>query len=423
MSIIGKYLYGWDHLEPILVACIAKNQNLLMLGRHGCGKSDFMRFVSAAMSNGNLFKFTKYAMDKENLISMVGIPNGKALAEGRIEYATHQRSVFNADALLMDELTRALKDNQNLVLEILEEKTVFGMPLKYQFAIATANDETYKGAMKLDDALYDRFWAVIRVPTVGNANYGPEEFAEIMKLNLGGRDDLTEANRELREAVEAVREEYNNIWTKVDDKGQTYVKNNIIEFASKFLARVDGYMRKKNDKSKTDKQELSFRQIGQQFCRMIASVGAYFRAVKGDPEYLQTAALEVIKWSIATKYIIDIKQLIPFYDNLKTLLTDGDVLMAKVRVGLSEGSVKSRLDCLDKHSHIIKDRLKLDEKVSLIGNILQEVEGDDDQAGDLMRLHDILEQREICPQCLGSTKIKLVSYGLRSGVAKELLKW
>jgi len=88
MSIINNYLYGWQELEPTLLACIALNQNMLLIGKHGVGKSAFMKFVANAIANGQKDKFNaiKYSMDKENLISMVGIPNIEALKKGRIEY-------------------------------------------------------------------------------------------------------------------------------------------------------------------------------------------------------------------------------------------------------------------------------------------------------------------------------------------------
>ncbi|NIT99798.1 MAG: hypothetical protein GWN01_02275, partial [Nitrosopumilaceae archaeon] len=83
--IIPRYLHGWDELEPTIIGSIAQGMSILLLGKHGCGKTSFGRFVSEALSNGEELKLIKYSMDKENLISMVGIPNADALKQGKID--------------------------------------------------------------------------------------------------------------------------------------------------------------------------------------------------------------------------------------------------------------------------------------------------------------------------------------------------
>jgi MoxR-like ATPase len=203
--LLDDYLYGWEHLEPAIIGCICQRLNVLLLGKHGTGKSSLTRFLADALTEGDeTLQFRRYAMDKENMISMVGIPNPAALSKGKLEYAKHDRSILDADVVLFDEITRAPKDNQNLVLEVLEERTVLGKPLKYRFAIATANDETYQATYKLDPALLDRFAIVLPVPTTGQNAAATENFASaeelraLIDLNLRKRNkNIGDANKRL----------------------------------------------------------------------------------------------------------------------------------------------------------------------------------------------------------------------------------
>ena len=425
MSLIQNYLYGWNELEPSLLACIAMRKSVLLIGKHGSGKTSFMRFVSAAMSRDGQpaevkevdattldkqFKMTKYAMDKENLISMVGIPNAEKMKEGEITYATHQRSVFNADAILLDEITRASKENQNMVLEILEERTVFGLPLKYQFAVATANDETYKGAMKLDAALLDRFYVVLPVPDAGTdqARFGPEELQKIIELNLGGRKkDLAKSDQALVKAMEDIRSTCNELWTKTDKDGNTYLRDNVIEFAAKFLSQVITNMAELNKSRKADKFFMSLRQIGDHFSRLVMATAAYFKAVKDDPEYLQNGAWEAIKYSLCTKICFPEDKLRVIFEGLKDLLTDGDALIGKLKIDMATGSIESRIKTLTKYGEIVVKNFELDEIVNCVGNVIQEI--DVKKPEDMRHLGDLVEAIEdhsLPENCLYAARMK-----------------
>jgi len=175
MSIINKYLYGWQEIEPIILSCVANDMNIMCLGKHGIGKSSFADFITAGVSSGDKkSKCVVYHMQNEDMLSMVGCPMPKALAEGKFEFAAHDRSVLDADVAVFDEVTRAPKETENMVLSILEERRVFGKKLPLKFVIATANDATYKNAMNLDAAHMDRYVAVIPIPDMngGEASDG-----------------------------------------------------------------------------------------------------------------------------------------------------------------------------------------------------------------------------------------------------------
>lgn len=429
MNLIRPYLYGWNELEPTILACVATNQNMLLIGKHGTGKSSFMHFLGHAMSKGDeKYNVRKYSMDKENLISMVGIPNADALRDGRIEYSCHERSIFNADIALFDEITRASKENQNMVLEIMEEGTVFGKPLdKLKLRVATANDETYHGAMKLDAALLDRFVAVLPVPDPGTdqSRWGADEIEEMIRLNLEERNKKKkESDKELVKAIEDIKQTYDELWEKTDKNGEKAIANNVIEFSSKFLAEFHNNMVETNKSRKTDKIYVSGREMTRDFTKLVMAIASYFKVVNDDPEYLKNGAWEAIKYALSTKLCFPADKLQVIFEGLKELLTDGDALIGKVKIGITTGSIEKRLETFSKYVDTIKEHMELDEVTNAVGNILNELEIKKPEiAQDNMRhvlsLHDTLEQSKLAESCLWATRMKMWDYA--SSKSNEML--
>jgi hypothetical protein len=140
---------------------MAMGKSFMLIGRHGTGKTRIAKILSRGYGEKG---FVFYDATKEDLISIAGIPDPDGLKSGKLRFVGHERSIWGKSTVVVDEITRAGKESQNLWLEILEERTCFGLPLAYRTLIATANPESYAAAFKLDDALLDRFHAVIPVP-------------------------------------------------------------------------------------------------------------------------------------------------------------------------------------------------------------------------------------------------------------------
>jgi MoxR-like ATPase len=333
-TLIHKYLYGWDHLEPALLGCLAQGYNVLLLGSHGNGKTSFTKYVSDAFSNGKDFKLGKYVMDKESVLTMVGALSPVALREGRMEFTQHERSVFNMDALLLDEITRARDEQQNMVLEMLEEKTVFGYPLKYRFVIATANDESYKATYKLDAALLDRFLVVLPVPgpTNSQVSTGPEEIEAAIRLNLfERRKNLEEANEQLGQMVKKVRATTKTMWS---DK---QIRDNVIEFTGKFFNSLFTNLKSTNSKKSGSKEKIviSWRQVLGQFPKTAMAISSYYKVQNPDDDgFLQNGTWDAIKYSLFTKLGIPIETLKEKFDLLSDILTDTEALLERIQIKL-----------------------------------------------------------------------------------------
>lgn len=368
-TIISKYLAGWDKLEPVILGTIANGMSPLFLGKHGNGKSSLVRFITDALNaNGNI-RFRKYSMDKENIVSMIGIPSVEAMKAGKLDYIKHERSIFNADVILLDELTRAPKETQNLVLEILEEKTCFGHPLPYKFVVATANDETYQAAFKLDAALLDRFFVVVPSPTIDGAEgYGPDELKHLIQLNMGGRlKNIAKHNQTLSETINKIRETYQDMWK------DTELVNTIIDFASRFTALLLSSLKEMN-KGQKNIIYISQRDIGHQFCRVIMAIAAYYKAVNDDPEYLAKGAKDAYIYCLGTKLGIPLDKMSNIFDQLKDMLTSVGDAMAQLKILLTTLPIHDRINMIKVRIDDIRTKMEDDEVVGILGNILQELD-------------------------------------------------
>ncbi len=422
--ILGKYLVGWNSLEPAILASISTGMNILLLGKHGCGKSSLARFISDAFSDQHL-KLTIYYCDKENLISAVGIPDPTALKEGKVRYATHERSLFNADIVLLDELPRATKEGQNMFLEALEEKTIFGFPLKYKFLIATGNDETYKANYKLDPALLDRFFLVVPTPTTSTTDggFGVEELKEMINLNMGKRSlQISESNKELVKAIRDIRKEYDILWNNKD------VRENITEFCARFFSLLITGL-KETTKGATALNQIYIppRIIGFQFPRVILAISAYYRVIKNDPEYLQNGTIEAIKYALGAKLGLPLDQnslLMRTYENLKDLLSDVSSIINHIKIEITTGPVSSRVDAFAQDADLIKEKLELGEIINAVGNILQEIQLDKtEEVRHLAKLLKVMSEKNMNPTCIGKLKLAAIEACAKQNQVPDTLVW
>lgn len=408
MSIIRKYLYGWDEIEPIILGCVANQMHIMTMGKHGIGKSTFADFVATALGDDGekKAKTVVYHMQNEDMLSMVGCPMPEELAKGKFEFAIHDRSILDTEVAVFDEVTRAPRETENMVLSILEERRVFGKKLPLKLVIGTCNDATYKGAMKLDAAHMDRYVAMIPIPDMGEteARFGAAELEEMIRLNFGAR---TTDHTDLRNAVADVRETTKELWANET------IKDNVIEFSAKFIGQVMTNMvtLNKSGKKKGDKFYMSLREGTRDFPKVVMACAAYYKAVQGDPDYLRSGAWEAAKYAIGFKLYFDSEKLKAIYNNLKELLTDGSAEVAALKVQLTSGDVIKRIDRLLKNAETVRDNFDKDEKVNVIGNMIEDLDLNNlEHVNALLRLNGGLEKDRICDVCLSRSMIRLMQY-------------
>ena len=166
-------IVGFDALEPVILAALATETPLLLIGPHGTAKSLLLTRLCEAMG----LVGRHYNASLVNYDDLIGYPLPDE--GGRLRFVQTPASVWDAEAVFVDELSRARPDMLNRLFPIIHERKVQGMPLeRLRFRWAAMNpppapdaadgaDTHYLGAEPLDPALADRFGFVVEVPSWG----------------------------------------------------------------------------------------------------------------------------------------------------------------------------------------------------------------------------------------------------------------
>lgn len=188
-------LYGWSHLEPVVLAALASEEPMLLIGKHGSAKS----FILERLAQSLDMKFRCYNASLINYDDLVGIPvpvnNNTSLS-----YISNPSSIWDAEVVFIDELNRTKPELQNKLFPIIYDRRVQGInlsELKYRWAAMnppckddddTEDSLSYIGAMPLDPALADRFPFIIEVPTWDDLN--DEDKQRMLTDNHMGRHEF-----------------------------------------------------------------------------------------------------------------------------------------------------------------------------------------------------------------------------------------
>lgn len=163
-------LEGWTKLEPVVLAALASEEPLLLVGKHGTAKSFLLERLAKAL--GLEYRF--YNASLINFDDLVGIPMPDEKQES-LRYISVPTAVWGAEVVFVDELSRTRPELQNKLFPLIHERRVQGIELeKLRYRWAAMNpppplddlddEEAYLGSEPLDPALADRFPFVIEVP-------------------------------------------------------------------------------------------------------------------------------------------------------------------------------------------------------------------------------------------------------------------
>lgn len=162
-------LEGWSHLEAVVLAALASHDPLLLIGRHGTAKSFLLERLAEAL--GLEFRF--YNASLVNYDDLVGIPVPDE-SQTSLRYISTPSSIWDAEVVFIDEISRARPELQNKLFPIVHERRIQGTrleKLRYRWAAMnpppdddSEDEPAYHGAEPLDPALADRFAFIIEVP-------------------------------------------------------------------------------------------------------------------------------------------------------------------------------------------------------------------------------------------------------------------
>jgi len=162
-------IHGFGESEVQILASLATADPMLLIGPHGTAKSLLLTRLAEAIG----LEFRHYNASLIAFDDLLGfpIPDGK----GGLRYAETPATVWHAQAVFFDEISRCRPEVQNKLFPIIHEKKVQGLDLKslqYRWAAMNppasidgeAEGETYLGSEPLDVALADRFAFIIETP-------------------------------------------------------------------------------------------------------------------------------------------------------------------------------------------------------------------------------------------------------------------
>jgi MoxR-like ATPase len=163
----GIGLIGLTDLEPIILAALATEEPLLLIGPHGTGKTLLLTQIAKAIG----LEFRHYNSSLLNFDDLIGFPLPDK--DGSLEYVKTPASIWGAEAVFFDEISRCRPDIQNKLFPIVHERRAQGIlleGLRYRWAamnppVSEDDDEGYIGSEPLDSALADRFAFIVNVPS------------------------------------------------------------------------------------------------------------------------------------------------------------------------------------------------------------------------------------------------------------------
>ena len=196
-------LYGWKKAEPVLLAALLSEEPLLLVGAHGCAKSFVLERLAEALPDATRTK---------------------------LEYLSSPESIWNAEVVFIDEISRTRPELQNKLFPIVYDRRVQGRPLArlvYRWAAMNPppTDEEldeggalYLGSEPLDAALADRFPYIMSVPDWDDLT--PADQKKVLADQFAGRHEFPVAIREL---VAEARKRYEELVAELTPRLTPYI--------------------------------------------------------------------------------------------------------------------------------------------------------------------------------------------------------
>lgn len=161
-------VYGYDALEPVVLAALVTEDPLLLIGKAGTGKTYLLNSLSEALGlDHRHYNASLIAFD-----DLVGFPFPDKDGTD-IRYLRTPSTVWGAQSVLVDEISRCKPEHQNRLFSLIQERRIQGIQIEsLRFRWAAMNpcsldqgvEDAYDGSLPLDQALADRFAFVIQVP-------------------------------------------------------------------------------------------------------------------------------------------------------------------------------------------------------------------------------------------------------------------
>jgi MoxR-like ATPase len=199
-------VYGFDHVEPVILASLISEDPLLLIGKAGTGKTYLLNRISESLK----LEHRHYNASFLSFDDLVGFPYPDS--EGReISFLKTPATIWGAESVLIDEISRCKPETQNKFFSIIHEKKIQGIDLpelRYRWAAmnpivsdASETEDVYEGSISLDQALADRFAFIVEVPDWAGLTAEEQE----MVIFPAGEGCISDSSKELVQLVSSLR--------------------------------------------------------------------------------------------------------------------------------------------------------------------------------------------------------------------------
>lgn len=210
-------IQGLDNLDAAIIAALATNSTVLLIGPHGSAKTLLAQRIAETLE----CTFRHYNTSLLNYDDLVGYPVPDQ-GNRTLQFIQTPGTIWKAEFILFDEISRARPELQNKVFPIVYEHRVQGIELeRLTHCWAAMNPPSdgeedhgagYFGSWSLDEALADRFKFVLEVP---GFNELQESAREAILLHGGGRKGRSSLKSKIKSVAKRLRSlsEYDKHWT------------------------------------------------------------------------------------------------------------------------------------------------------------------------------------------------------------------
>jgi hypothetical protein len=161
-------IIGWDQIEPQILTVLYLQHPLLLIGNHGTCKSDSFELLAKAALGVNA-KIATYDTPYLQFEDLIGFINPQTFNSGNEVKSTEAFvrtpfSIWDKDAILLDELTLANPFVQGKLNELVRKRTIMGIPTNVKLVFAAVNPPDSYDTMYMPLPLASRF-AMVEVPS------------------------------------------------------------------------------------------------------------------------------------------------------------------------------------------------------------------------------------------------------------------